>query len=83
MHDQTLFIDGCDQAVVGLASRCGQPPIVIYSHEKLVSKFVDDGMTADEAEEWVSYNITGAWMGPGTPGVMVYGTAKDVRETLS
>lgn len=82
MQVETMFIDGCDEAVVGYACRCGQPPIVVYSHQGLVSKFVRDGMSEEDAEEWVSVNIVGAWLGLGTPAVLVAASADDVREVL-
>lgn len=77
---ETMFICGCDEAVLGLAHRCGQPAIVVYDHDKLVEKFVRDGMTADEAEEWVSYNIEGAWMGEGTPAVLRRKTVDEITD---
>lgn len=80
--DGPLFLDGCDDAVVGWAVRCGQPAIVVYDHAKLVEKFMDDGMTEEEAHEWVSFNIEGVWVGKGTPAVMYRGDADEAREAL-
>lgn len=80
--EETLLIDGCDEAVVGYVCRCGQPPIVIYDHSKLVQKFVGDGMTDEEAEEWVSFNIESAWHGKGTPGVLHAADVDEVREVV-
>lgn len=82
MQVETMFIDGCDEAVVGYAWRCGQPPIVVYSHQGLVSKFVRDGMSEDDAEEWVSFNIVGAWHGLGTPAVLVVSSADSIRREV-
>ena len=79
---ETMFIDGCDQAIIGLACRCGQPPIVVYDHDKLVEKFMTDGMTDEEALEWISFNIESAWHGKGTPAVMHPGDADMVREAV-
>jgi hypothetical protein len=82
MRDETLFIDGCDDAIIGWAQRVGEPTIVVYDHNKLVDKFVRDGMNAEESEEWVSFNIEGAWMGRGTPAIMHPGSGVDVRESV-
>jgi hypothetical protein len=76
---ETLWIDGADKAVIGFIDRCGYPPVVIYSYPKLCTVFVKQGMTDEEAAEWVSFNIEGAGMGAGTPGILHRGTAADVR----
>jgi hypothetical protein len=76
---ETLWIDGADKAVIGFIDRCGYPPVVIYSYPKLCSVFVKQGMTDEEAAEWVSFNIEGAGMGAGTPGILHRGTAADLR----
>lgn len=40
----------------------------VYSGEKLVENFIEnDGMSEDEATDWVVYNIEGAYWGPTTP----------------
>lgn len=79
---ETLWIDGADQAVIGFIDRCGCTPVVIYSYPKLCSVFVKQGMTDEEAAEWVSYNIEGAGMGAGTPGILHRASAASVRESL-
>ena len=65
-----LKYDGCDQAIIGIGYRCGQQPLYIYDYGALVAVFEQQGMTFDEAEEWVDYNIVGGWIGEGTPIVM-------------
>ncbi len=69
-NDSVLMIDGCESAIIGWFERCGQGPLLIYDYEKLVAHFVKEGMDEDEAEEWISFNIEGAWMGKGTPAIM-------------
>jgi len=80
--DSTLLITGADSAIVGWISRCGDVPIVIYDRAKLCKHFVRDGMTEDEAEEWIVVNIEGAWVGKGTPGVLNKGGIDKVKEVL-
>lgn len=65
-----LCIPGAEAAILGTVWRCGQEPFVVYDYDQLVVFFVSEGMTHDEAEEWISYNIEGAWVGPNTPGVL-------------
>lgn len=64
-----LFFDlaSLDVAVVGVAERLGLPPVVVYDRQKLIQAFVDDGMSEEEALEWVGYSIDGAYVGESTP----------------
>lgn len=62
--------DDCDEAIVGIVSRCGMGTLVLYDRDKLVEVFIGKGMTHSEAEEWVSFNIEGAYVGEKTPMIM-------------
>ena len=77
-----LLFDGCDRAIIGYISRCGQVPMVVYDWTKLVRVFEKQGMSTDEADEWVAYNCEGAWMGPGTPGILHRGNHEAVKEAI-
>lgn len=68
--DEPLCIPGADAAILGTVWRCGQLPFVVYDYGKLVAHFVREGMSDDDALEWIEVNIKGAWVGPGTPGVV-------------
>ncbi|KVP75111.1 hypothetical protein [Burkholderia ubonensis] len=56
-----------DDAIVGLVSGCGKEPVVCYDRAKVIEILMKDGMDAEEAEEFFSVNIEGAYMGEGTP----------------
>ena len=72
LPDGTLVADGFEGALVGYARRCGQPEIAIYDYEKAVQILMDrDGMSYEDAVEWMEFNVVGAWVGPGTPGWLV------------
>ena len=60
----------CDSAIVGVADRCGDEPLVVYDYDKLVESFVSEGMSPEEAGEWVEFNIVGAFVGPRTPLIL-------------
>lgn len=77
--DQTLFIPGCDEAIVGRFRRCGQPIVVVYDFTKLVQCFQKTGMNEEDAQEWVAYNVEGAWFGAGTPAIMHTEEDEDVE----
>ena len=51
-----------------MAERCSQPWLVVYDAEQCIEILVErDGLTYDEAEEYFSFNVTGAWVGEHTP----------------
>ena len=60
-----------DKAILGttLTYQAGERvPVFVYSGEEIVSVLmIRDGMTRDEALEFVDFNIEGAYTGPDTP----------------
>lgn len=58
---------GCDDAIVGYAERPGMERVVVYDWSKLVDVFVAQGMTINEAIEWIDYNVASLWAGERTP----------------
>jgi hypothetical protein len=82
MKNVTLLVDGADDAIIGYINRCGQPMVVIYDYQRLVEHFVSEGMSEDEATEWIEFNIIGAWIGEGTPGVLMRATNEDILELI-
>jgi hypothetical protein len=46
--------------------------LAVYSWEKMVDVCIKrDGMTYDEATEYIEYNCTGAWVGERTPIIVM------------
>ena len=67
-NPEALFADGLDEALVGMAERCGEPTLAVYDYARAVEVFMTrDGMAYEEAVEWMDFNVVGAWMGPHTP----------------
>lgn len=67
-NPDALMVDGMDEAVIGMAIRCGCPSLLIYDVDKCVEILVKrDGMTEEEASEYFYFNTVGAWMGNNTP----------------
>ena len=55
-YDDALLIDPdyLDEAIIGV-SHDGR---AVYSHKLLIEAYVKhDGMTPEDAEEWISYNV--------------------------
>ena len=67
-----LKIDGHEDAILGPAFIWGQGgtrlSVLVYDAEAIRATLVHrDGMDADEAREYIEFNIEGAYVGPDTP----------------
>jgi hypothetical protein len=58
--DDVILFDGLDAAIIGVSTGLQAQDQVIYSREKIVEHFIAEGMTEEEACEWVSFNVEGA-----------------------
>ena len=69
--EEIMLMDGFEEAFIGFSKRCGQPTLATYSFEKMLQVLVErDDMDVMEAEEYISYNCAGAWMGDLTPVIL-------------
>jgi hypothetical protein len=67
-NEEALLADGFEDAIIGVAERCGQPSLVVYDCNKCIEILMQrDGMDQEEAMETFTFNTTGAWMGENTP----------------
>ena len=72
MDETALLMDGFDEALIGFSQRINEPILAVYSWEKMMSVCIyRDQMTEEEAEEYISYNCTGAWVGEKTPIIVM------------
>jgi hypothetical protein len=56
-----------DAAILGVVTRIGLEA-VCYSTDKVIRLLMEhDGMTEEEAVEYMEFNMKGAWMGEQTP----------------
>ena len=63
--EQPLRADGFNQAIIGNEYNTNR---VVYSIERMLQILIDrDGMSMEEAIEYFSFNIGGAYMGEMTP----------------
>lgn len=70
--ENILLMDGFDEAFIGYSQRINEPMLAVYSWEKMVGVCVNrDGMTDDEATEYIEYNCIGAWVGERTPIIVM------------
>ena len=69
--EEIMLMDGFEEAFIGFSRRCGQPTLATYSFDKMIQVLVErDQMDVMEAEEYISYNCVGAWMGELTPDIL-------------
>jgi hypothetical protein len=63
--------NGFDDAIAGTITPFGGQETLCYRYRDMVDVLVSrDEMTEEEAEEYVEYNIIGAWVGETTPFIL-------------
>ena len=66
--EDVLLADGFDEAFIGMCERFGMEPVAAYDRNRCIEILVQrDEMTYEEAEEFFTFNVIGAWVGDGTP----------------
>ena len=69
-YDGCLMADGFEEALIGFGTRFNSP-VTIYDSNKCLDILVErDGMTYEEAQEHMNYNVLGAYVGEETPIVL-------------
>ena len=67
IYDGCLMADGFEEALVGFGTRFNSP-VTIYDLNKCIGVLVErDGMSREEAEEYMDFNVLGAYVGEETP----------------
>ena len=82
MSNETMFADGFDDAIIGLDTT-GEVFRVIYDRDKMAQRLEEDGMSSEEAWEYLEYNVFGAYVGEGTPIYAHEGGKERVLELMS
>jgi len=66
-----LKIDGHDNAILGPAliwsTEGTRTEVLVYDAEIIRANLMIDGMSSEEAREFIEYNIEGAFVGADTP----------------
>ncbi len=64
--NECLLVDGFDMALVGIS--VGANPVAVYDINKMRGVLVSrDEMSAEEAQEYLDYNVISAYVGEKTP----------------
>ena len=67
--DDALFLDPpemYDRCIIGIGERFGGVQCVAYDRDKCIEMLMKD-MSWEDAEEYFSFNVIGAWVGDQTP----------------
>lgn len=68
LNPDALLADGLEPALVGYTVNHHHPHVAVYDIEKCVEVLVSrDGMTHEGAEEFLSFNTLGAYVGENGP----------------
>ena len=83
MDDRVRLADGFEDAFMGIGSQF-MSYFAIYDYGKCVQILMErDGMTEEDAEEFMDFNVTGAWVGKGTPAFLRPMSLDDAVEWLA
>lgn len=63
--EDLLKADGFDKAVIGIEINTGRLVYDVFKMKELLIK--NDGMSSDDAMEYLDFNVLGAYMGEKTP----------------
>jgi hypothetical protein len=61
---ELLQADGFDDAVIGIEPLSGK---VIYDIDKMITVLISEGLSNEEAIEYLDYNVLNAYVGDQTP----------------
>lgn len=68
INPQALLADGLEDALVGYTVNHHHPVVAVYDIDKCVKVLVErDGMKPEDADEFLSFNTLGAYVGENGP----------------
>jgi hypothetical protein len=84
MNKDLLKLDGFDEAIIGVCMTWNNETLVeriVYDGNKIIELLKSDGeMDEEEAQDYLDFNIIGAYMGEATPIVMWPTNAEGIDE---
>ena len=80
-EEPMMQADGFDKAVIGITDGVGGQLKLVYDIEKCLKILMSrDGMDREEALEFFTFNVSGAYVGKGTPIFMWKMTLKEMED---
>lgn len=68
--EEALYIDGFEECLIGIADVWRdntRRTVAVYDYTLMVQSLIDDEVTAEDAAEYIEFNISGAYVGPYQP----------------
>jgi hypothetical protein len=66
-NPEALTADGFEDAIIGVTVNHHHPMVVVYDYRKCVEILVSQGLTHDDAQEYLSFNSLAAYVGEHGP----------------
>jgi hypothetical protein len=67
-YEGCLTADGFEGALIGVVAGACRETVACYDYGKCVGILMErDGMDEEDAEEWMEFNVVGAYVGETTP----------------
>ncbi len=83
MNEDLLKIDGMDKALIGVCMTWNGHMLVerlVYDGHIITETLSGQGMSEEEAQDYIDFNIIGAYVGDSTPIVMWPTTMEEINE---
>ena len=80
-EEPMMQADGFDKAIIGITDGVGGQMNLVYDIEKCLKILMSrDGMDREEALEFFTFNVSGAYVGKGTPIFIWKMTLKEMED---
>lgn len=66
-NPEALLADGFEEAFIGHTVNFHHPVVAVYDYEHCVEILQNDGMSEEDAMEYLSFNTLSAYVGPHGP----------------
>lgn len=77
-NPDAIFFNGLDEAIIGVGAVQHGDAIVVYSEDEIIRILMQrDDMEEEDAWDYYSYNIRGAYLGENTPIIVRTPLARD------
>ena len=83
MNEDLLTIDGMDSALIGVCMTWNGEMLVervVYNGNTITEILKGQGMSEEDARDYIDFNIIGAYVGDSTPIVMWPCSAEELNE---
>jgi hypothetical protein len=66
-NPEAMTAEGFEDAIIGVTVNHHHPMVVVYDYRKCVEILVSQGLTHDDAQEYLSFNTLAAYVGEHGP----------------